>query len=75
MIKMALICDSCGSIIAWGIGANEVRVKARALYRTREYKDFCLTCAAHLPGSPSVPQEAPGHPPVDPQTHADRVEP
>jgi hypothetical protein len=59
VIKVALICDSCGSIIAWGIGANQVRAQAQALYRAHEYKDFCSTCAAHLPAPPSAPQEAP----------------
>jgi hypothetical protein len=59
VIKVALVCDSCGSTIASGIGANEVRVRAQALYRTHEHKDFCLTCAAHLPAPASAPQEAP----------------
>jgi hypothetical protein len=75
VIKVRLVCDSCGGVIADGIGASQVRFQARALYRTREYKDYCLICAAHGREPLSVPQEAPGHAPVDPQAHADRVQP
>jgi hypothetical protein len=75
VIKVRLVCDSCGGVIADGIGANQVRFQARALYRTREHKDFCLICAAHGREPPSAPQEAPGHAPVDPQTRAYQVEP
>lgn len=75
MIKVRLVCDSCGGFIAEGIGASQVRFQARALYRTRDHKDFCLICAAHGREPPSAPQEALGHARVDPQTSADRVEP
>ena len=30
MIKVALVCDSCGAVIADGISANEVRFRAQA---------------------------------------------
>ena len=75
MIKLALICDSCGSIVAWGKGANEVRFKAAALYRTHESKDLCLICAVYIPASPPAPHEAPDHAPLDLQTRPARVEP
>jgi hypothetical protein len=32
MIKVALLCDDCGAVIADGISANEVRLQAEALY-------------------------------------------
>jgi hypothetical protein len=62
VIKVALVCDSCGAVIAHGVSANEVRFQAQALYRRREYKDLCLPCAgaaptAHAPST--VSQEAP----------------
>jgi hypothetical protein len=44
MIKVALVCDNCGSLISGGISANEVRFQAEALYRRREGKDLCLAC-------------------------------
>jgi hypothetical protein len=75
VIKLALICDSCGSIIAWGNGANEVRFKAQALYRTHQHKDLCRTCAVYVPPPPLAPQAASGHALPDTQTRADRVEP
>ena len=42
MIKVTLVCDSCGSIIASGISANTIRVDARALYRRHGNRDLCL---------------------------------
>ena len=71
MIKLALTCDSCGSIIAWGKGANELRHKAQALYRMHRGKDLCLICGVHVPLS--EPQEAPGRAPVDPLKVSDRA--
>src|SRR5262245_33589318 len=65
MIKLALTCDSCGSIIAWGRGANELRHKAQALHRTYRGKDLCLICGVYVPLS--GPQETPGRAPVEPQ--------
>lgn len=56
MIKLALTCDSCGSIIAWGKGANELRLKAQALYRMHRGKDLCLICGVYVPHS--EPQES-----------------
>jgi hypothetical protein len=59
MIKVALVCDSCGAVIADGTSANEVRVQAQALYRRREFKDVCLACAGAAslaPAPPIVPQ-------------------
>ena len=44
MIKVALVCDNCGAVIADGISANEVRFQAQALYHRREGKDLCLAC-------------------------------
>jgi hypothetical protein len=75
VIKVRLVCDSCGGVIADGIGANQVRFQAQALYRTREYKDFCLICAAHGREPPAAPQDATSHAPVDPQVRDYRVEP
>ena len=40
MIKMAIVRDNCGALIADGISANELR-----LYRRREGKDLCLAYA------------------------------
>jgi hypothetical protein len=65
MIKLALTCDSCGSIIAWGLGANGLRLKAQALYRMHHGKDLCLICGVYVPLP--EPQEAPNRAPVDPQ--------
>ena len=42
MIKLSLVCDGCGAIIAEGISANEVRLELDALYRRRDGKDLCL---------------------------------
>jgi hypothetical protein len=59
MIKVALVCDSCGAVIADGISANEVRFRAQARYRRQELKDVCLACArvaAPAPAPPIVPQ-------------------
>jgi hypothetical protein len=64
VIKVRLVCDSCGGVIADGLSANQVRFQARALYRTREHKDYCLICAAHGRELPSVPQKAASHPPL-----------
>jgi hypothetical protein len=57
MIKVALVCDSCGSLIADGISANDVRLQAEALYRRREGKDLCLACegAARATAPPTAP--------------------
>jgi hypothetical protein len=67
VIKIRLVCDSCGGVIADGIDANQLRFQARALYRTREYQDYCLICAAHGREPPWVPQEAPSHAGIDTQ--------
>ena len=66
MIKLALTCDSCGSIIAWGLGANQLRLKAQALYRMHRGKDLCLICGVYV--QLSEPQEAPGRAPIDSQS-------
>jgi len=60
MIKLRLVCDSCGGPIADGsLSASQLRFQARALYRRGEYnKDYCLICAAHGCDPASVPQEA-----------------
>src|SRR5262245_23795552 len=71
MIKLALTCDSCGSIIAWGLGANELRLKAQALYRAHRGKDLCLICGVYVPLS--EPQAAPGRAPIDPLKVSDRA--
>ena len=57
MIKVALVCDNCGAVIADGISANEVRFQAEALYRRREGKDLCLACegAALATAPPTAP--------------------
>ena len=50
MIKLSLVCDSCGAIIAAeGISANEVRLEMDALYRRHDGKDLCPQCEAFLP--------------------------
>ena len=59
MIKVALVCDSCGAVIADGISAQEVRFRAQARYRRQELKDVCLACArvaAPASAPPIVPQ-------------------
>jgi hypothetical protein len=59
MIKVALVCDNCGRLIAAGIDANEVRLQAQELYRRQELKDVCLACApvaSPAPAPPIVPQ-------------------
>ena len=66
MIKLALTCDSCGSIIAWGLNANELRVKAHALQSTHQGKDLCLSWGVYVPLS--EPHDAPGRAPIDPQS-------
>ena len=48
MIKLSLVCDSCGAIIAEGISANEVRLESDALYRRHDGKDLCPRCEAFL---------------------------
>ena len=56
MIEIALVCDSCGSIIARGTTtASALRFEAGELYNRRECKDLCLQChqISH-----------PGHPPI-----------
>jgi hypothetical protein len=59
MIKVALVCDNCGAVIAEGISASEVRFQAEALYRKREGKDLCVVCeAAALTRAPPT---APDH--------------
>jgi hypothetical protein len=68
MIKVALLCDDCGAVIADGISANEVRLQAEALYRRRKFKDLCLVCeadalAASPPTVPDYELNAEGRPP------------
>ena len=46
MIKLSLVCDGCGAIIAEGISANAIRHEAQALYRRHDSKDLCLRCEA-----------------------------
>jgi hypothetical protein len=41
MIKVMLVCDSCGAIIASGISANAIRFDAQALYR-RYGAEICV---------------------------------
>jgi hypothetical protein len=53
MIKVALVCDNCGTAIADGISANEVRFQSEALYRRREGKDMCLGCEAAALAAPA----------------------
>jgi hypothetical protein len=56
MIKVVLVCDNCGAVIADGISANEVRFQVKALYRNREGKDLCLKCeGAALAAPPTAP--------------------
>jgi hypothetical protein len=38
MIKVTLVCDDCGAVIADGISANEVWFQAEALYCRRARK-------------------------------------
>jgi hypothetical protein len=52
LIKIMLACDRCDAVIFEGISANEVRFEAKALYRRRNYRDLCLTCAGSDPGAP-----------------------
>ena len=58
LIKVRLVCDTCGAVISDGISANEVRFQAEALYRRREGNDLCLTCAGDAPTAPP-PSERP----------------
>jgi hypothetical protein len=58
MIKVILVCDNCGAMIAAGIDANEVRLQAEGLYRRREGKDLCLACEG---APPAAPPTAPDH--------------
>src|SRR5262245_12235301 len=63
LIKVLLVCDTCEAVIADGISANEVRFQAEALYRRRDGKDLCLTCAGDAPTVPwpfRKPRKAPG---------------
>jgi hypothetical protein len=46
VIKVTLICDSCGVAIADGISANAVRFESQGLYCRRDGKDRCLKCEA-----------------------------
>jgi RNase P subunit RPR2 len=48
MIKLSLVCDGCGAIIAEGISANEVRLESDALYRRHDGKELCPQCKAFL---------------------------
>jgi hypothetical protein len=53
MIKVALLCDNCGAVIADGISANEVRLQAETLYLRREGKDLCLACEGDALAAPA----------------------
>jgi hypothetical protein len=53
MIKVTLVCDNCGALIADGISANEMRLQAEALYRRREGKDLCLACEGAALAAPA----------------------
>ena len=54
VIKVTLVCDRCGAVIAEGISANAVRLEAQTRYGRREGNDLCLTCnALALPGPTS----------------------
>jgi hypothetical protein len=46
LIRISLICDSCGVVIAHGISANAVLLEAQPLYHRRGGKVLCLTCHA-----------------------------
>ena len=59
VIKVALVCDSCGKVISVGISANEVRLGSQALYRRHEGKDLCATCEALPQPSPPPKGEKP----------------
>jgi hypothetical protein len=53
MIKVALVCDNCGELVAVGISASEVWLQAEALYRRRERKDLCLACESTALATPA----------------------
>ena len=63
MIKVALVCDNCGALIADGISAHEVRLQAKALYRRRDDKDLCLACEGAAPPTPPDHHNEPGRRP------------
>jgi hypothetical protein len=46
VIKVTLICDSCGVAIADGISASAVRFESQGLYCRRDGTDRCLKCEA-----------------------------
>ena len=55
MIKLSLVCDGCGAIIAEGISANAIRHEAQALYRRHDSKDLCLGARRfHCPGERAI---------------------
>ena len=46
VIKVTLVCDSCGAVIADGISANAVRLEAQTLYGRHAGKGLCSACEA-----------------------------
>jgi hypothetical protein len=59
MIKVTLVCDSCGAVIAEGISANAVRLEAQALYSRHAGRDLCLACEVRALTGPTAARASP----------------
>ena len=59
VIKVTLVCDSCGAEIADGISANAMRLEAQALYGRHTGRDLCLACEARALTGPAATRASP----------------